>query len=399
MSPKSLHSTAAGLLTAALVAGAVLTTPGEADARHKDRHKRTPTPTVPALTMTSVPAPVLTATRTVAPATATVATATPTVTPDQMPEVGMPYPGLSGSSDRRLIELQAWWTPNYGHIHLTAAVPMGHRLTGPASIPIRTVLHSNPSHLISLELIGDLPGGVQTHLAKISVSEVCPYNGTTETDCSFAAEWTFDSSRYRDRDGSYKPIPDGWGELQMWAVTRTPDGVEFRTSSRVPVEFANGNARGADNHDPLGTPVRLGCAQTSFQSRAWYGEPLSTYANAFGLCIPMQTVSSPYTFLVGGGNGQDGLDRTEVYLDKTHVIKAAGAWAEQPARTGRQLFAQDGRFEEPFRLTAPPLAPGWHTIAIHSRYKVTAPSVCSYCKGEQNHLWAVAKWWVFVRSS
>ena len=331
----------------------------------------TPTQTPePSATFTMQPPATATPTQTPEPS------ATPSATPTSSPSGGLlpaEAPFYSGGFDiRRIpIELQAWWTPNFGHIHATALVPLGQRVSGVIEFPVRIVLHDNPSHLRLLRVDTDNGWSKQFPL-----DLDCPYDGRTSTNCAFSVTVSLDT----------RQMTDGWREIRIRATTTTPDGKDFLNSSGIPLLVDNGGSRSDYNRF---------CNNTSLIGRGWY-EGFG-YTNAIIECVPLQPVSGMVTSRV---RAQKPSAHLTVALDRSHYIPAALPWPEIPPRTGRILFDQDGDFQSFFPVTIDTrgLENGWHSLSVMSTGPNGGTSQCSYCQGEVNHPAGVAKMWFYVQN-
>lgn len=311
-----------------------------------------------------------------------------------LPALAMPYPGLDPDGPETISEVQAWWIPNYGHIHARARLPMGRSVKGDLTVPLQAIIHNNPSTLTTVQLLmrngsnGDQP----VVAGPINLSAVCPYNGTGDVECSH--EWTFKVPTQN--------YPDGWKQFYLWVETRTPDGKDFRTSSRIPVRFANGNPTSGDASSGF-MSEKSGCPTTSFLGRGWYDglgpDKSGTYADAYSLCVPQGPVSGIMDLPLGGGYSISTSHLT-VNVTKTHALPSDGLWAAQTALAGMNIFDKDGSFEGPFhyQLDTRILANGLHTIDTQVTYPQTMMSVCPHCRGEQNQLKGVSRAYFWVNN-
>jgi len=272
---------------------------------------------------------------------------------------------------RMPVELQAWWTPNFGHIHAGTRLPLGQVVSGTLNFDVRIVLHDNPSHLVELRIDDD--GGVRK---RIPLDLDCPYDGVTSTNCAFNVPVSLDTTQ----------MQDGWRELRIRGTTDTPDGKRFLNSSGIPINVQNG---GSDSN------YNRWCNNTSLIGRSWY-EGFG-YTNAIIECVPLQPISGVHTFRV---RAQQASEHLEVALDKTHFIPAVGPWPAQQPTLGEILFDADGDFGSFFPITIDTrnLSDGWHTLAVTSTGPNGGPSQCSYCQGEINKPKGVAKIWFFVQN-
>ena len=289
----------------------------------------------------------------------------------KLPAETPPY--LGGFDRRRIpIELQAWWTPNYGHIHAAANLPLGQKVSGTLNFDVRIVLHDNPSHLYELRVDNEL--GV---FLRIPLNLNCPYNGAVSTNCAFNVSVPLDTTK----------MPDGWREIRIRATTQTVDGKRYLNSSGIPLYVDNGS--GADSN------YNRFCNNTSLIGRGWY-EGIG-YTNAIIECVPLDPVHGKVTFRV---RAQQDSKHLQVVLDRTHFIPSVGSWPTIQARTGVVLFDQDGDFQSflPIAIDTTQLEDGWHSLAVRSEGPNGEASTCSYCKGEINHNAGVAKMWFYVQN-
>ncbi len=268
------------------------------------------------------------------------------------------------------LELQAWWTPNYGHIHAGTRLPLGQEISGTLEFDVRIVLHNNPSILTELRIDDD--NGIIEQIVLDNLE--CPYDGITPSTCAFNVPVSLDTTE----------MQDGWRELRIRATTDTPDGLRYLNSSGIPLNVQNG---GPDSD------FDRWCGNTSLIGRGWY-EGIG-YANAVIECVPLQRVSGNHEFRV---RAQHGSDHLNVALDKTHFIHAIDPWPEQVASQGEILFDADGNYQDffPIEVDTRSLCNGWHTLAVRSTGPDGAESECDYCDGEINHPAGTAKVWFYV---
>jgi len=330
----------------------------------------------PTATRTPVPgAPTATATR---PAVAPTATRTPaagapppTVPPGVQPQdpPGLPMPDPSFNARRIPIELQAWWAPEFGHIHAAAMLPLGQTVTGVLDFDVRIVLHDNPSHLFELRI--DTDQGV---FKRIPLDLRCPYDGRTSTNCAFNVPVSLDTSK----------MGSGWREIRIRATVETVDGKRFLNSSGVPLNIGGGGG-GYDRW----------CNNTSLIGRGWYDG--HGYTNAIIECVPQTPISGVHTFSV---RAQKDSGHLQVALDKSHFIPAVGPWPEVKPSAGQILFDKDGNFQSffPVSVDTRRLANGWHSLAVTSTGSGGSASDCDFCTGQENLPAGVAKIWFYVQN-
>ncbi len=273
------------------------------------------------------------------------------------------------------IELQAWWLPDFGHIHAGTRLPLGQEVSGRLEFDVRIVLHNNPSHLRELRIDSDT--GIFT---SIPLDLDCPYDGVTANTCVFNVPVSLDTTL----------LQDGWRELRLRATTETPDGQSFLNSSGIRLNVQNG---GVPNDVTFGDE----CDYQSLTGRGWYG--IFKYTNVVIECVPQAPISGVHTFRV---RAQLPSQHLTVALDKTHFIHAVGPWPAQAANPGQLLFDEDGDFQSFFPITIDTtlLADGWHTMAVVSTGPDGSSSDCSYClPSTTNFPSGVAKIWFYVQNA
>lgn len=270
------------------------------------------------------------------------------------------------------VELQAWWTPNYGHVHAGTRLPLGQTVSGILHLDVRVVLHNNPSTVTRVRIATE--NGTPSGYSK-TVSFKCPYSGTGDVNCAFNVPFDLDT----------KLMKDGWRELRLAAKMTTPDGKEYFNSSGIPLNVQNGTSDSNYNRY---------CNNTSLIGRGWYTG--FDYTNAIIECVPLKPISGIHTFRV---RAQKPSEHLTVVLDRSHYIPAAGPYPEQPAQAGGDiLFDQSGDFQswQPITIDTKKLTNGWHTLGVSSTNPGGDTSTCSYCKGEFNQLQGAAKVWFYV---
>ncbi|MEZ4865358.1 MAG: hypothetical protein R3C14_28880 [Caldilineaceae bacterium] len=277
-----------------------------------------------------------------------------------------------GAFDKRYIpiELQAWWTPAYGHLHLAALVPFAQPVSGKLEIPVRVVLHANPSVLRYLSVHTDEKAQLRVKLGDLRCSQPV---------CAWAFTITLDTTK----------MSSGWRELRLRAETVSPDGSRYFNSSNVPVLVQNGGT--VKN-------AKQFCDHTALIGRGWYDG--FDYTNAIIECVPTAPVHGAVTFRVRAQNPSQHL---KVDLDKTHMIPAVGLWPLQAAITGATLFDKDGDFSGSKDWVSIPidtrtLSNGWHSLAVQSTGPKGAVSQCSGCPTEKSFPAGVAKMWFYVQN-
>src|SRR3989344_275735 len=315
-----------------------------------------------------------------------------------LPAETPPYVDSNGKAyfDPRKIpvELQAWWVPNYGHIHAAANLPLGQEVSGVLKFNVRMVIHNNPSTLKYLAVHTD-----RGTLPRIAINKKCTYaDGTTYTpskgdlNCAFNQEVSIDTAALKS-DGTPR-IPDGWREFRIRAETGTPDGKSFLNSSGVPLNVQNGKT---DSNYTSQNKCKAK-PYTSLTGRSWYTD--FGYTNALIDCVPVAPVSGTLTLRI---RAQEPSKHLNAVLDRTHAIPAVGPWLEVKPRTGVVLFDKDGNFSaydvwQTISIDTKQLENGWHSLAVRSVGVKEGTSTCSYCKGELNHEEGVAKMWFFVKN-
>lgn len=275
-----------------------------------------------------------------------------------------------GPFNQRLVhvEMQAWWMPAYGHIHVAVVVPLGQTITGTLPIPIRIVLHDNPATLKQLRI--DTDKGV---FLKVPLGDLtCP--GSV---CAWSLTVLVDTTK----------IPNGWRELRFRAETKTPDGKAYLPSSGVPVYVKNGTSKDS-NYNRF-------CNNTSLIGRGWYDG--FGYSNAIIDCVPLAPVKGKITFRV---RSQETSQRLIVDIDKSHFIPAVGTWPEQEDAAGTNVFDKAGDFQSWQNITidTTTMANGWHSLAVRSVGPKGEISQCIGCPSGQSFPSGAAKIWFYVQN-
>jgi PKD repeat protein len=273
------------------------------------------------------------------------------------------------------VELQAWWLPDFGHIHAGTRLPLGQEVSGRLEFDVRIVLHNNPSHLSNLRIDSDT--GIFT---SIPLDLDCPYDGVNPNTCVFNVPVSLDTTQ----------LQDGWRELRLRATTETPDNQSYLNSSGIMLDVQNGGV-------PNDVSFSDWCDYKSLTGRGWYG--VFEYTNVVIECVPQTPISGVHTFRV---RAQKPSQHLTVALDKTHFIPAVGPWPAQEANPGQLLFDEDGDFQGFFPITidTTELADGWHTMAVVSTGPDGSGSECSYClPSTTNFPSGVAKIWFYVQNA
>jgi len=272
------------------------------------------------------------------------------------------------------VETQAWWAPDFGHIHSAVRLPFGQTVSGILDLDVRIVLHNNPSRLFRVYLTTE-----DDNIKFVTGTDlVCPYDGVTETNCAWSVPLRVDTAA----------MPEGWREIRLKAKATTPDGKTFYVSSSFGVYVDNGSASDTNNSKFSGTSKPL--------SGLGYYDTLDAATVKFE-DVPRAPISGTYVFRVR--TSSNSLHLT-VDLDKSHFIPAVGSWPEQPASVGVTLFDQDGTFSSTVQIPVDTLtlANGWHAIAAKSTGITGLTSTCSYCGSEINRLAGVGKFWFYVQN-
>ena len=273
------------------------------------------------------------------------------------------------------VELQAWWQPDFGHIHAGTRLPVGQQVSGRLEFDVRIVLHDNPSHLTNLRI--DTDKGIYT---SIPLGLDCPYDGVNSSTCAFNVPVSLDTTQ----------LPDGWRELRLRATTETPDAKSYLNSSAIMLNVQNGGPS-----DDVG--FNNWCDYQSLVGRGWYDT--FEYTNAVIECVPQAPISGTHTFRV---RAQEPSQRLVVALDRTHFIPAVGPWPDQEANPGQILFDEDGDFQSfnPITIDTTTLSDGWHTLAVTSTGPSGDSSQCAYCLPTTvNVPSGAAKIWFYVQNS
>lgn len=265
------------------------------------------------------------------------------------------------------VEMQSWWTPAFGHIHLAAFVPLGQSVKGTINLPIRIVMHDNPSVLRYVSIHSD-----QKPLLRVALGNLrCP-----QPVCAWAVNVPLDTTK----------MTSGWRELRLRAETVTPDGKQYLNSSGIPILVQNGSA--SNNYNRF-------CNNTSLIGRGWYTG--FGYTNAVIECVPTASVRGQVTFRV---KAQSPSSHLTVELDKSHFIPAVGAWPAQADSAGAILWDKAGSFTSwiPITIDTTKLANGWHGLAVKSTGSKGEVSKCSGCPTDTNLPAGVAKIWFNVQN-
>lgn len=271
------------------------------------------------------------------------------------------------------LEVQAWWVPNFGHLHAAARLPLGQAVSGTMQFDVRIVVHDNPAHISGLALKRN-----NVNLAFYPLDLDCPYDGVTSTTCAFNVPVSLDTTLFQD----------GLHVLRIRVDADTPDGELLHTSSFWPLDVQNGRPESPET-------VNIWCGGASAGGPGWYTDV--KYSTAVLECVPLAPVSGiwPFRFMAINSTA-----RLRVVLDGNHFIPAVGPWPEQQATVGTVLFDEVCRcttFRE-LSLDTTLLANGWHTLSIQSQSGKTDVSVCEYCAGELNHLEGHMKVWFYVEN-
>ena len=269
--------------------------------------------------------------------------------------------------DRTPLELQAWWTPSYGHIHASTLLPLGRSVSGVLDFEVRVVMHNNPAEFRELSIqVTDRQDNEEMFEHKLSA--FCDPGPT----CVWSFPVSIDTTKRRD----------GWKEFRIRAITETPDGKRYFNSSGVPIHFDNGNSPDS-NYDRW-------CGNTSLIGRGWY-EGLD-YVNSVIECVPLDKVSGLWTVRVRNQNHPASV--VDVHVDKTHYIPAAGSFPEQVATEGFLVDSNSSSSNDsfyPVQIDTTQLTNGWHSLAVTSTSEETGLT-----DGVVNHSAGVAKIWFFV---
>ena len=263
------------------------------------------------------------------------------------------------------VEFQAWWT-QFGHVHAMAQLPVGQEISGTMSFDVRIIRHDNPSRLQSVQVWDGA-----NKLAQVNVGENFPADGTFTRNVHV----TLDTN----------DMPDGWRELSLKAVLKSPEGKRYATGSAVPV-YVNNNDM-PDQNEPMVTTKGI-------NGNGFYGDVLGGpnfgYATAMWREIPTDKVSGQLNLRVKGVN--EGDERLVVTLDKDHGTPGAGPWGEVPATVGETLLDTTTSVEtwNWIRIDTTQLENGWHQLAAR------ADNDDADAGGNSNS--GVAKFWFYVEN-
>lgn len=285
-------------------------------------------------------------------------------------EVTSTQPVDWGAFNKRALplELQAWWTPAFGHIHIATRLPHGQEVSGTMTLPVRIVLHDNPATLQYLRIDTDKSTFLRVALGNLRcATSICAWAFTVNLDTT--------------------KMTNGWRELRLRAETTAPDGKKYLPSSGIPVYVKNGT----------GSPSNYNrfCNNTSLIGRGWYDG--FGYSNAIIECVPLAPVSGVVTFRV---RAQEPSQRLIVEMDKSHFIPAVGIWPQQADTPGVTLFDRTGDYQswQPIAIDTRALANGWHSIAVRSTGPKGEVSQCDGCPNVTGFPAGTAKIWFFVQN-
>lgn len=265
------------------------------------------------------------------------------------------------------VELQAWWTPAFGHIHVAVLVPLGQPVSGVLNVPVRIVMHENPSVLTQLRIDSDEGVEMKVPLGKIRCLEVI---------CAWSLNVPLDT----------KTMSSGWRELRFRGETIAPDGRKYLNSSGIPVLVQNGGS--AKNYNRF-------CNNTSLIGRGWYDG--FGYTNAVVECVPTAPVSGVWNVRV---KAQQSSASLIVDMDRAHVIPAVSGWPYQPALAGSHLLEVKGNQSSwvTVSIDTRKLSNGWHNLFVRSDGPKGMVSQCSGCPNVVSHPAGIAKFWFYVKN-
>ncbi len=268
------------------------------------------------------------------------------------------------------IELQGWWTPDYGHVHAAVFLPLGpgNTVSGTLTMNIRVIMHNNPSAFYEIRF--DDEKGI---LKRVPIDPPLTCAGT----CAWEFEETLDTTLMKS----------GWREFRLKALTRTPDDIRYSNSSGIMLNVQNGGSI-KDYHASW---------RDRLIGRGWY--ETEGYANAVIENLPVAPLNAPHTFRIRAQNG--GTARMCYAIDKTHHVPATPHWPEQTHSPGVVSECIEGDFTCStcwIDITVDPslLSSGWHTFAARAESPPLTASVCPGCSGDRNLLAGTAKLWFFV---
>jgi len=272
--------------------------------------------------------------------------------------------------NRLPVEMQAWWTPAFGHIHLAALVPFGQPVRGIIEIPIRIVFHDNPSVLQYLSVHTDEKPQLRIPMGDLRCTqEVCAWAFTIRLDTT--------------------KMSSGWRELRLRTDAETPDGNRFLSSSGIPILVQNG---GKVKH------YERYCNNTGLMGRGWY----DGFGYTVGIieCVPTAPVKGVVTFRARAHHASKHL---RIDLDKSHFIPAVGLWPQQNDTAGVTLFDKTGNFSSSknwisVTIDTRSLSNGWHTLAVQSTGPKGDVSRCPGCPNVLSFPAGVAKMWFYVQN-
>ena len=279
------------------------------------------------------------------------------------------------------IEVQGWWSTEFGHIHCTTRMPVGQEVSGNLVLPIRGVLHNNPSNAYTFRVDAANIGTI----SKQAINFQGAYDGANESNQSFAFNHTVPTTK----------MPNGWQTLRLRLTVRTPDRQVFTTSSEIPVYVNNPNRGGRSDLATREVLQTINAGSISFIGKGWYTG--FDYSNVQIDGVPIKPVKGLHTFRARVVKGGD--RRLTVSLDKTHAIPAASPWPAVPAAVGQVLLdSLDANSSwKVIRVDTTKLTNGWHHIAAQVESGTGGFSQCSFCT-RANELGGVAKVWFYVQN-
>jgi hypothetical protein len=257
------------------------------------------------------------------------------------------------------VEIQGWWTA-FGHVHTLALLPVGQTVQGTLAFDVRVVMHDNPSRLQSIQV-----WDADERIVQVNVGQTFPAEGTYTINVPVSLDTTL--------------FKDGWRQLSLRAVLKSPEGKRFATGSSVPVYVDNTDLPDVNNAKVTTTALIGNGFYDGFG-----------YASAQWREIPTAKVSGQLNLRVKGVNEGDG--RLIVALDADHGTPGAGPWSEVSATAGQVLLNTTENVQQWqwIRIDTTTLQNGWHSLAARGEN--------NDADADGNRNAGVSKFWFFVEN-
>ncbi len=268
--------------------------------------------------------------------------------------------------DRIQVEMQAWWSPAFGHVHTAIKLPFAKEVSGVLTLPVRIVMHLNPGNLHQFAITDE-------NAKKLVIVKM--HDVTCDTMiCAWGFNVQLDTTK----------LKNGCRELRIKSYVNTPDGKQMINSSGVPIRVNNGGSQ-KDFNESCDTHQLIG--------RGWYTG--MDYTNGVIYPVPVAPVSGTIVLYARAQNSSGHLF---VAVDKGHYIPAVTGFAGEQDNPGTILFDRDGDFHRfmPFAIDTTELANGWHTFQVRSTKDKGAVSHCDGCPNVKSFPSGLAKVWFYV---